>query len=123
MVTGPLSWRGHLLSSASPRQVVIVGGGMCAARRAAGFARDAVHVTVIATSICDAMRQVLLDPHVSWEHRSLVPSDLDGAWLVLPATGDSASDAVVCRWVDRVRRRVRPPLRLVAGRPRGATAS
>lgn len=127
MVTGPLSWQSHLLGDAAahdaPRHVVIVGGGTCAARRAAGFAREAVHVTVVATSICDGMRDVLLDPHVTWQHRALVPGDLDDAWLVLPATGDSASDAVVHRWVDRVRRRMAPPMRLVADHVPGATAS
>lgn len=107
MLDGPLSWPGTVTAATTPRRVVVVGGGTSAARKAAALARDGIRVAIVAPSICDAVRDVLVDhDEVSWEHRTLCPADLERSWLVLPATGDSASDAVVHRWAERLRRGV-----------------
>ncbi len=107
MTSTPTEWQTRLLDVASPaKHVLVVGGGATAARRAATFARDGVAVTLIASSICDAVLDLLLERSVTWDKRALTAADLEAAWLIVPATGDPVADALVCRWVDRLRGRL-----------------
>jgi uroporphyrin-III C-methyltransferase/precorrin-2 dehydrogenase/sirohydrochlorin ferrochelatase len=73
------------------RPVVVVGGGLVAARRVRGLLAAGANVLVIAPVILDEI--ILLG--VSTATRSFAESDLDGAWFVIACTDDPAVNAAV----------------------------
>ncbi len=75
------------------QRVVGVGGGPVAAAKLAGPLADGAAVTVIAP---DAVPELTAAPGVTWHRRPYAGADdLDGAVLVVAATGDPAVDARV----------------------------
>jgi len=74
------------------RRVLVVGGGPVAARRVQGLLKAGADVDVVAPEL------VVGFPPVPVQRRAFVPSDVDGAWLVLACTGVVDDDvAQVCR--------------------------
>jgi uroporphyrin-III C-methyltransferase/precorrin-2 dehydrogenase/sirohydrochlorin ferrochelatase len=73
------------------RRVVVVGGGAVAVRRLPDLLAAGAEVTVVAREFDETIAE--LDLVV--EHREFVPSDLDGAWLVLACTDDGTVNATV----------------------------
>lgn len=72
------------------RRVLVVGGGPVALRRASALARAGAAVVVVAPEVAPGMPG---EVHV----RRFVPADLDGAWLVVTATGTvDAEVAALC---------------------------
>ena len=63
------------------RRVLVVGGGPVAARRARALAEAGAQVQVVALEVTDGF------PAVEVDRRAFVPADVDGAWLVVAATG------------------------------------
>ncbi len=85
-----------LLLDLAGRQVVVVGGGPVAARRAFGLLDAGAVVTVVAPWVCEALTELAAADRVAWVARDYAgPADLDGAWLVQTATGDAATDDAV----------------------------
>jgi precorrin-2 dehydrogenase/sirohydrochlorin ferrochelatase len=79
------------------RRVVVVGGGRIAARKVEPLLEGGAHIEVVAPAAgaeikawADAGRLVL-------HERTFADADLDGAWLALAATDDSAVNAAVHR--------------------------
>ena len=72
------------------REVVVIGGGAVAAAKAARLAEAGARVTVIA----ERVNERLAWPAVAIERRAFVPSDLDGAWLVVAAATPAVNQAV-----------------------------
>ncbi|TNB70423.1 uroporphyrinogen-III C-methyltransferase [Arthrobacter sp. BB-1] len=79
------------------RPVLVVGGGPVAARRAKGLLDAGAVVTVVAPVASDALRELADAGLLTWEQRTYRPSDVDGAWFVQTATGDSTVDAQVSK--------------------------
>ena len=77
------------------REVVVVGGGAVAARRASGLVEAGALVTVIAPEAGVELRSLLRAGAVSWRPREYESGDLAGAWLVHTATGVADVDALV----------------------------
>ncbi|WP_104042643.1 uroporphyrinogen-III C-methyltransferase [Arthrobacter sp. ZGTC412] len=77
------------------RPVLVVGGGPVAARRAKGLLDAGARVTVVAPVASDALRELADAGLLTWEPRTYDSSDVDGAWFVQTATGNSAVDAQV----------------------------
>ena len=77
------------------RPVLVVGGGPVAARRAKGLLDAGARVTVVAPLACPALTDLADAGLLAWEPRRYRSSDVDGAWFVQTATGDSAVDAQV----------------------------
>ncbi|MBD1537655.1 uroporphyrinogen-III C-methyltransferase [Arthrobacter sp. S13_S34] len=77
------------------RPVLVVGGGPVAARRAKGLLDAGARVTVVAPVASAALKELADAGLLTWEPRTYLPSDVDGAWFVQTATGDSAVDALV----------------------------
>lgn len=77
------------------RPVLVVGGGPVAARRAKGLLDAGARVTVVAPVASAALKELADAGLLTWEPRTYLPSDVDGAWFVQTATGDSAVDAQV----------------------------
>ncbi|GGD40602.1 uroporphyrinogen-III C-methyltransferase [Microbacterium faecale] len=82
------------------RRVVLAGGGSVAARRLRRFLDERADVLVVAPDLAAETQQLIADHDVPWHARAIVESDLDGAWLVHTATGDSAVDARVSAWCE-----------------------
>lgn len=89
--------------SLTGRDVLMVGGGSVTARRLRRFLDDDAAVRIVAPELCDEVRE-LVDAHaVPWTRRDVRDADVDGAWLVHTATGDSRVDADVAAACERAR--------------------
>jgi uroporphyrin-III C-methyltransferase / precorrin-2 dehydrogenase / sirohydrochlorin ferrochelatase len=78
------------------RRVVVVGGGAVAVRRTTDLLTAGALVTVVAPELDPE----LLDRDLNIEHRQFVPADLDGAWLTIACTDDTAVNAMVATAAD-----------------------
>jgi len=85
------------------RPVVVVGGGPVAARRAASLLEAGAEVTVVSPWLCEDLAERAASGRLAWVPRDYASGDLDGAWLVHTATGDSAVDALVASDADALR--------------------
>jgi uroporphyrin-III C-methyltransferase len=77
------------------RAVVVVGAGPAVLGRIAGLRDAAADVTVIAPEAIPAISDLADRGLLRWLPREFVDTDLDGAWLVVAASGDSALDEQV----------------------------
>jgi len=85
------------------KRVVVVGGGPVAARRASALVHAGALVTVIAPAASSALLALLSTGALTWREREYQTGDLDGAWLVHTATGDSTADSQVSADAERNR--------------------
>ncbi|MEM6553712.1 MAG: NAD(P)-dependent oxidoreductase [Planctomycetota bacterium] len=76
------------------RRCVVVGGGPVGAKRAGALHAAGAEVVVVSPSGVEALRG-LADRGVLWVERGFEADDLDGVFLVVVATGDSAVNAAV----------------------------
>lgn len=80
------------------RLVVALGGGPVTGRHVRTFLDEGADVRVVSPWVCEEVSE-LLEAHpdrTTWVRRDYAgPADLDGAWLVHTATGDTAADAAV----------------------------
>jgi siroheme synthase-like protein len=72
--------------------VVVVGGGRIGARKVEGLAAAGASIRLVAGSVSE---HVDLSSVADLRRRNFVPDDLDGARLVITATGDRLVDATV----------------------------
>lgn len=77
------------------RRVVVVGGGHIGARKVRGLLDGEAVVHVVALRVDEEMRALADDGHVTLDERAFEPADLDGAWLVITATDDPATNRAV----------------------------
>lgn len=82
------------------RRIVVVGAGRIAARKAAAYANQGAVLTVVAPRSSPEMEQVAVRIRV---RREFERTDLDGAWLVVTATGLPAVDRTVFEEAERRR--------------------
>jgi uroporphyrin-III C-methyltransferase/precorrin-2 dehydrogenase/sirohydrochlorin ferrochelatase len=66
------------------RDVLVVGGGEIALRKAGELARSGARVTIVAPECAGP-----LPDGARWLRRAFEPRDVDGAWLVVAATDDA----------------------------------
>ena len=81
--------------SLAGRDVLMVGAGPVAARRLHRFLADGARVRIVAPELCDEVRELVALHDLEWTPRTAIPADVDGAWLVHTATGDSRADAAI----------------------------
>ena len=79
----------------SEKHILVVGAGHIASRRAAAILPFAGRVTVVAPEVSPALRALAEAGEIALRLRGFRPEDLEGAGLVLTATGDSALDRTV----------------------------
>ena len=77
--------------------VLIVGAGKIAARRASVLTEFGAEVTVIAPEGCSAMRQLEEAGKIIWKHRPFTLSDLDGRKIALAVTDDAALNTRIAK--------------------------
>ncbi len=82
------------------KPILVVGAGRIAARKAEVYAARGALVTVVAPAHSAAMDRVSA---VARHHRVFEPSDLDGQWLAVTATGIPAVDGQVFAEADKRR--------------------
>lgn len=75
----------------SGRRCLVVGGGSVAARKVRGLLAAGATVHVVAPEVCAPIRYL----GVSFDERPYQAGDLDGAWLVVAATGRPEVNAAV----------------------------
>ncbi|MDM7854087.1 uroporphyrinogen-III C-methyltransferase [Cellulomonas alba] len=85
------------------RRVLVAGGGPVAARKVAGLAADGARVVVVAPQLCEPLAERHRWGQLEWHAREVEERDVDGAWLVVTATGDRATDTTVAAWADERR--------------------
>ncbi len=86
------------------RIAVVIGGGTVAERKVAGLLDAGARVRVIAPIIVDALQDradVLGPDRLRLAVRPYDPSDLDGAWYVVAATGDPTVQQAVADECER----------------------
>lgn len=74
------------------REVLLVGGGVVAARRLGRFLADGAVVRLVAPDLAPQTRALVIEHDVEWVQRGFEPHDLETAWLVHTATGDATVD-------------------------------
>lgn len=89
--------------SLAGRDVLMVGGGEITARRIRRLRRDGAIVRVVAPELCETTARIVRENALSWEQRAFEPDDLDGAWFVHTATGDTRADEQVVAAAERAR--------------------
>ncbi|WP_426183107.1 uroporphyrinogen-III C-methyltransferase [Microbacterium sp. TWP3-1-2b2] len=96
--------------SLNGRRVVLVGGGAVAARRVERFLADGALVRIVAPDLAPRLRALVGEDgtgtgpeRIEWVPRRFVADDLDDAWLVHCATGDSAVDREIAALCDQRR--------------------
>ena len=81
--------------SLTGRRVVVVGGGPVAARKLAACLAAGADVLVVAPYACEQIVGDAAAGLLGWLQREYLTGDLDGAWLVVAATGDRVTDEAV----------------------------
>lgn len=71
------------------RSVLLVGGGVVAARKAGALLKRKIRVTVVAPEICPELQKLSDDAGLVIHQRSYQSGDLAEHWLVIAATDDS----------------------------------
>ena len=77
------------------RKVVAVGGGRVHARRVPALLAAGAVVTVVSPDLHPALARLAELGELAWVARPFTEADLDGAWYVLAATDDPATNARV----------------------------
>jgi uroporphyrin-III C-methyltransferase/precorrin-2 dehydrogenase/sirohydrochlorin ferrochelatase len=86
------------------RRVVVVGGGVVAARRVRGLLAAGADVVLVAPRVAPALRELTDAGRLAWSPRAYRPGDLDAAWYAVAATDDPVVNAAVA--VEAEARRV-----------------
>lgn len=71
------------------RPVLVVGGGPVAFEKIEGLLVSKASIRVVAPEICDEVRALVDDGTITWQEKPYDPSDLEGVYLVIAATGDT----------------------------------
>ena len=83
------------------RKCLVVGGGPIAEQKLGALRESGAVVVVVAPHVIDSIRQPIHSGAVQWIAREFKRSDLDGAWLVIAATGNPQVNEEIFREADR----------------------
>lgn len=81
-----------LMVKLAGKQVVIVGGGRVALRKAQGLSVTSAKITVISPTI---LPEILTLPNVIWHEKRFTPEDIQSAHLVYAATNDKSVNQTI----------------------------
>lgn len=82
------------------QQVLVVGAGKIASRRAEILVEFGADVLVVAPEGAELMERLSREGMVRWERRRFLPEDIEGCYMVITATGDAELNteiAVMCK--------------------------
>jgi siroheme synthase-like protein len=72
------------------RRALVVGAGLVAEKKIAELVAARADLIVVAPLATDTVAALASEGAIVWERRRFEEGDLDGAWLVMAATGDAA---------------------------------
>ncbi len=103
MPTDPTDASPHLplFLHVAGRACVVIGGGEVASRKACWFARAGARVSVIAPRLAPPLAALVAGGAIAHRARRFCADDLTGAWLVIAATDDAATNAAVAAEASR----------------------
>lgn len=78
------------------RRVLVAGGGPVAAAKARALAEDGAAVEIVAPAVCEDLASLVTAGAVRWSRREVRIDDVNEAWLVIAATGDTQVDRQLC---------------------------
>ena len=81
-----------LMVKLTGKQVVIIGGGNVALRKAKGLVITGANIIVVSPTI---LPELLALPHVTWREKHFTPEDIQSAHLVYAATNDPQINRLV----------------------------
>lgn len=90
-----------LFADLKQRPVLVVGGGEVAARKIELLHRAGAQVRVVAQTLSSELEQQHQDGRIHWQALVFSPEQLDGVFLVIAATNDSALNAAVFAAADQ----------------------
>jgi len=73
----------------SGRRCVVVGGGEVGLEKVEGLLACDGEVTLVAPEVIEPLRELADEGSIRWERREYEPSDLEGTFIVIAATGDT----------------------------------
>jgi siroheme synthase-like protein len=82
------------------RLVVVVGGGAIAQGKIEGLSAAQARVRIVAPEVTPAIAQWIAQGKVEWRAKAFVPTDLEGACLVIAATSAAGVNEVVFAEAD-----------------------
>jgi siroheme synthase-like protein len=85
----------------SGRRCVVVGGGEIGLEKVEGLLACGADVTLIAPDAVEQLAAYASEGSIAWERRPYRESDLDGAFLVIAATGESEVNIAVYEGAER----------------------
>jgi len=94
-----------LFLDVADKDVLVVGGGVVAARKAAELATVGARVRLVAPGLTAEVEELATAPsaHVTIARRAYEESDVAGAWLVFAATDDATVQADIAATCARLR--------------------
>lgn len=93
-----------LFADMNGRCVVVVGGGQVAERKVHALRECGAAVVVVSPEVTDALDRLAQAGQIACQLRCYRHGDLEGAWLVIAATGDTAVNRQV--WTEANQRRI-----------------
>lgn len=85
----------QLMIDLTNKNVVIVGGGTVASRRAQTLSQYVEHMTVISPTITEKLQNMVDKGVVIWKEKEFEPSDIVDAYLVIAATNEPCVNEAV----------------------------
>jgi len=82
------------------RKCVVVGGGRVAEGKVEGLLASGATVVIVAPEVTEKIAGWSREHRLTWQARRFEPSDLDGAFLVIAATGADAVNESVFRQAE-----------------------
>jgi siroheme synthase-like protein len=83
------------------RDVLVVGAGRVAERKIAELVEAKARVRVVAPEASDTVKGLVAARAIRWDARDFEEQDVEGAWLIVAATGDGAVQRLVADAADR----------------------
>jgi len=72
------------------KPVLVVGGGVVAARKVKGLTESGAQITVVSPEVCEELDQLIKQGACRWLERNYETADLEGMELVFACTNDEA---------------------------------
>ncbi|SDW88609.1 uroporphyrin-III C-methyltransferase / precorrin-2 dehydrogenase / sirohydrochlorin ferrochelatase/precorrin-2 dehydrogenase / sirohydrochlorin ferrochelatase [Marinococcus luteus] len=76
-------------------EVVIIGGGSVAERKAGKLLEANAAVTIVAPELSGGLKKLWEENKVGWKQKEGEPEDLKNAWLIISASGDKAAQQMI----------------------------
>ena len=85
------------------RRVVVVGGGIVAERKVDALRKAGARVRVVSPTVTPALRRLARRDKIEWINRYVRKGDVRGAYIIVAATNDTATNRAVNRWAGAQR--------------------